>query len=92
MLGDPLPVFSAAPTMMVTDRMPGMMNGTSLGLTGRLLGLMAAQNGSIIVGGGYRSPHDLEREKIWVDPMQMAKAAKIMIEVLGIIEISKCGY
>jgi len=82
MLGDPLPVFSAAPTMMVTDRMPGMMNGTSLGLTGRLLGLMAAQNGSIIVGGGYRSPHDLEREKIWVDPMQMAKAAKIMIEVL----------
>lgn len=82
MLGDPLPVFSAAPTMMVTDRMPGMMNGTSLGLTGRLLGLMAAQNGTIIVGGGYRSPHDLEKEKIWVDPMQMAKASKIMIDIM----------
>lgn len=82
MLGDPLPVFSAAPTMMVTDRMPGMMNNTSLGLTGRLLGLMAAKNGTIIVGGGYRSPHDLEKEKIWVDPLQMAKAAKIMVEIL----------
>ena len=82
MLGDPLPVFSAAPTMMVTDRMPGMMNGTSLGLTGRLLGLMAAQNGSIVVGGGYRSPHDLEKEKIWVDPMQMAKASQIMVEIM----------
>jgi len=82
MLGDPLPVFSAAPTMMVTDRMPGIMNGTSLGLTGRLLGLMAAQNGTIIVGGGYRSPHDLEQERIWVDPMQMAKASKIMVEIL----------
>ncbi|SDO48086.1 NAD(P)/FAD-dependent oxidoreductase [Desulforhopalus singaporensis] len=82
MLGDPLPVFSAAPTMMVTDRMADMMNGTSLGLTGRLLGLMAAQNGTIIVGGGYRSPHDLEKEKIWIDPMQMTKASKIMIEVL----------
>ncbi|PHR24470.1 MAG: FAD-dependent oxidoreductase [Desulfotalea sp.] len=82
MLGDPLPVFSAAPTMMVTGRMPGMMNGTSLGLTGRLLGLMAAQNGTIVVGGGYRSPHDLEKEKIWVDPMQMAKAAKIMVEIM----------
>lgn len=82
MLGDPLPVFAAAPTMMVTDRMSGMMNGTSLGLTGRLLGLMAAQNGTIIVGGGYRSPHDLEKEKIWIDPMQMAKASKIMIEIL----------
>lgn len=82
MLGDPLPVFSAAPTMMVTDRMPGMMNGTSLGLTGRLLGLMAAENGSIIVGGGYRSPHDLEKEKIWVDPLQMSKASRIMIEIL----------
>ncbi len=82
MLGDPLPVYSAAPTMMVTDRVPGIMNGTSLGLTGRLLGLMAAQNGTIVVGGGYRSPHDLERELIWVDPMQMAKAAKIMVEIM----------
>ncbi len=82
MLGDPLPVFSAAPTMMVTDRMPGLMNGTSLGLTGRLLGLMAAQNGTIVVGGGYRSPHDLEKEQIWIDPMQMAKASKIMVEIL----------
>jgi sarcosine oxidase subunit beta len=82
MIGDPLPVYSAAPTMMVTDRVPGMMNGTSLGLTGRLLGLMAAQNGSIVVGGGYRSPHDLERELIWVDPMQMAKASKIMVEIM----------
>ncbi len=82
MLGDPLPVFAAAPTMMVTDRMPGMMNGTSLGLTGRLLGLMAAKNGTIVVGGGYRSPLDLEKEKIWIDPMQMAKASKIMIEIL----------
>lgn len=82
MLGDPLPVFSAAPTMMVTDRMPGMLNGTSLGLTGRLLGLMAAQNGTIVVGGGYRSPHDLEKEKIWIDPIQMAKAAKMMVEIL----------
>jgi len=82
MLGDPLPVFATAPTMMVTDRVPGMMNGTSLGLTGRLLGLMAAQNGTIVVGGGYRSPLDLEKEKIWVNPMEMAKAAKIMIEVL----------
>jgi sarcosine oxidase subunit beta len=82
MLGDPIPVFAVAPTMMVTDRMPGMMNGTSLGLTGRLLGLMAAKNETIIVGGGYRSPLDLEREKIWIDPMQMTKAAKIMIEIL----------
>lgn len=82
MLGDPLPVFAAAPTMMVTNRVPGIMNGTSLGLTGRLLGLMAAQNGSIIVGGGYRSPLDLEREKIWIDPMQMSKAAKIMVEIV----------
>lgn len=82
MLGDPLPVFAAAPTMMVTDRMPGVMNGTSLGLTGRLLGLMAADNGTIVVGGGYRSPHDLESEKIWVDPLQMTKASKIMIEIL----------
>ena len=82
MLGDPLPVVATAPTMMVTDRMAGMMNGTSLGLTGRLLGLMAAQNGTIIVGGGYRSPLDIEKEKIWVDPMEMGKAAKIMIEIL----------
>ncbi len=82
MLGDPLPVFATAPTMMVTDRVPGMMKGTSLGLTGRLLGLMAYQNGTIVVGGGYRSPLDLEKEKIWVDPMEMAKAARIMIEIL----------
>jgi len=82
MLSDPLPVFAVAPTMMVTDRMVGMMNGTSLGLTGRLLGLMAAENGTIIVGGGYRSPLDLEKEKIWIDPLQMTTAAKIMIEIL----------
>ncbi len=82
MLGDPLPVFAAAPTMMVTDRQPGLMNGTSIGLTGRLLGLMAASNGTIIVGGGYRSPMNLEKEKIWVDPLQMSTAAKIMIEIL----------
>ena len=82
MLDDPLPVFAAAPTMMVTSRVPGFMNGTSLGLTGRLLGLMAAKNGTIIVGGGYRSPLDLDREMIWIDPMQMTKASKLMIEIL----------
>lgn len=82
MLGDSLPIVATAPTMMVTERLPGMMKGTSLGLTGRLLGLMAYQNGTIVVGGGYRSPLDLEREKIWVDPMEMAKAAKIMVEIL----------
>lgn len=82
MLGDPLPVFATAPTMMVTDRKVGLMNGTSLGLTGRLLGLMAYENGTVVVGGGYRSPLDLEKEKIWVDPMQMTQAAKIMVEIL----------
>jgi sarcosine oxidase subunit beta len=82
MLGDPLPVFAVAPTMMVTSRVPGFMNGTSLGLTGRLLGLMAAQNGTVIVGGGYRSPLDLDREEIWIDPMQMTKASRLMIEIL----------
>ena len=82
MLGDPLPVYAAAPTMMVTDRMPNLMQGTSVGLTGRLLGLMAQKNGTIVVGGGYRSPFDLEREKIWIDPMQMVKASKIMTEII----------
>lgn len=82
MLGDPLPVFAATPTMMVTNRVPGLMNGTSLGLTGRPLGLMAASNGTVIVGGGYRSPFDLENEKIWIDSFQMAKASQIMIEII----------
>lgn len=82
MLGDPIPVTAAAPTMMVTNRVASFMNGTSVGLTGRLLGLMAYQNGTVVVGGGYRSPLDLEKEKIWVDPMQMAKASKIMCEVM----------
>ena len=82
MLDDPLPVEAVAPTMMVTDRQPGLLAGTSLGLTGRLLGLMAASNETIIVGGGYRSPLDLDREKIWIDPMQMTKASRIMIEIL----------
>lgn len=70
-----------------------MMNGTSLGLTGRLLGLMAASNGTIIVGGGYRSPLDLDREQIWIDPMQMTKAAGIMIEIvpkLGKAQMIRC--
>ena len=82
MLGDPLPVFAATPTMMVTERVPGLMNGTSLGLTGRLLGLMAASNGTVIVGGGYRSPFDFENEKIWIDSSQMAKASRIMMEII----------
>lgn len=82
MLGDHIPVTAVAPTMMVTDRVPGLMNGTSLGLTSRLLGLMAASNGTIIIGGGYRSPLDLEQEKIWVDPLQMSKAAQIMIDIM----------
>jgi sarcosine oxidase subunit beta len=82
MLDDPLPIIAAAPTMMVTARVPGLMNGTSLGLTGRPLGLMAASNGTIIVGGGFRSPLDLANGKIRIDSMQMAKAAKTMIEIL----------
>ncbi|OGQ78651.1 MAG: hypothetical protein A2289_02085 [Deltaproteobacteria bacterium RIFOXYA12_FULL_58_15] len=82
MLDDPLPVVPVAPTMMVTDRVPGLMNGTSLGLTGRALGLMAAKNGTVIVGGGYRSPFDFDNEKIWIDSTQMAKASKLMLEIL----------
>ncbi len=82
MLGDPLPVTAAAPTMMVTNRVAGLMAGTSVGLTGRLLGLMAYQNGTVVIGGGYRSPFDLETEKIWVDPMQMKTAAERMCEVI----------
>ena len=82
MLGDEVAVFAEAPTMMVTDRLPGLLRGTSLGLTGRLLGLMAAQNETIIVGGGYRSPLDLDKEEIYLDPFEMTRAARLMSEIV----------
>ena len=60
LVGEPVSLTPLALMLSVLGRLPRVMN-TVIGLTHRLLSIKQFENGTVVIGGGYRGTPDLER-------------------------------
>ncbi len=80
MVGDGAPVHAEAPTMMVTARVAPFLTPV-IGLKGRRLSFKQTRNGSLVIGGGYRSPIDMRTEKAELSFADLKIAARTVTEL-----------
>lgn len=65
-LGEPVPLRAIAPMMMVTDRLPAFI-GPVVASFDRMISFKQAQNGTVVIGGGWRGRADPARNLAQVD-------------------------
>ena len=65
-LGEPVPMTTIAPMLSVTTRMPRVMRHV-IGATDRVLSIKQLENGTVIIGGGYRGTADRDAESTRLD-------------------------
>lgn len=75
MLGDRVPLSPEAPMLMITQRLPIFMEGV-VGATSRPLSFKQFQNGTVLVGGGYRGDAFPDRNFASVKTRELAKCAR----------------
>jgi sarcosine oxidase subunit beta len=80
MVGDRVPVHAEAPTMMVTARVAPFLTPV-VSLKGRRLSFKQTRNGSMLIGGGYRSPLDMETEKAELSFAELKIAAQTVTDL-----------
>ena len=74
-LGEPVPLETFAPMMMVTMRMPRFLRPVVLG-TGRPLSFKQTDEGTVLIGGGRLARFDRSRETTELDFHELAAAAR----------------
>ncbi|MDC0602715.1 FAD-binding oxidoreductase, partial [Aliiglaciecola sp.] len=79
MMGEKLPISAEAPTMMVTAPIEPFLKPVVIG-TNRKLSFKQAPNGTLLIGGGYRSQLDLETRKTRVDFDRLKVSARTVLE------------
>ncbi|SEF64839.1 NAD(P)/FAD-dependent oxidoreductase [Marinobacterium lutimaris] len=74
LLGDNIPLQPQAPMLLITQRMPIFMEGV-VGATSRPLSFKQFENGTVLVGGGYRGQAYPDRNYASVNTTELAKCA-----------------
>jgi sarcosine oxidase subunit beta len=80
MVGDEAPVHAEAPTMMVTARVAPFLTPV-VGLKGRKLSFKQTRSGSLVIGGGYRSPIDMKTERAELSFADLKIAARTVTDL-----------
>ena len=75
-LGEPVPMQAIAPMLTVTTRMRPVMRHV-IGATDRVLSIKQMENGSVIIGGGYRGRADRDAETTVLDYAKLGWNVKI---------------
>ena len=78
MLDEPVPLTPKALALMVTERLPHLVDPV-MGAASRKLSFKQMQNGSLIIGGALIAKLDFEREKTEIDWLQLAKSANTVV-------------
>lgn len=79
-MGEPVPLSTIAPMLMVTSRMPPVMR-QRIGAVDRVLSIVQMQNGTVIIGGGYLGSADRDTETTTLDYAKLAFNARIACEM-----------
>ncbi|MGA9869380.1 MAG: FAD-dependent oxidoreductase [Acetobacteraceae bacterium] len=74
-LGEPVPLDVIAPMLMITARLPQFLRPV-IGATGRPLSFKQYENGTVLIGGGYRGRADLDTNRTDLDFRGLALSAQ----------------
>ena len=85
MVGDTIPLQAEAPTMMVTVRVSHFLNPV-VGLASRKLSFKQMPNGSVVIGGGYRSRLNMTTERTIIDFKELMISAQTVTDVFPFMQ------
>lgn len=75
MLGEPVPLEVIAPMLMITARMPRFVHPV-VGAQGRTLSFKQYDNGTVLIGGGYRGRPDRDTNRTALDFAKLSENAR----------------
>ena len=79
-LGEPVPLTSGAPMMMVTERLPPFLEPV-VGAASRKLSFKQMQNGTVLIGGAHLAGHNLEDESTEIDFTALAESSRAVLDL-----------
>jgi sarcosine oxidase subunit beta len=79
-MGEPVPMSTIAPMLMVTSRMAPVMR-QRIGAVDRVLSIVQMPNGTVIIGGGYHGSAHRDAETTTLDYGKLAFNARIACEM-----------
>jgi len=83
-LGEPVPVETVAPMLMITSRVPHFIDPVVI-LRGRKLSFKQLANGTVLIGGGYLAKPDQDRNETVLDWAKLALSAQTVHELFPIM-------
>ena len=83
-LGEPVPVETVAPMLMITSRVPHFIDPVVI-LRGRKLSFKQFANGTVLIGGGYLARPDQDRNETVLDWRSLAISAHTVFELFPIM-------
>jgi sarcosine oxidase subunit beta len=83
-LGEPVPIESVAPMMMVSARVPHFLDPVVIG-TGRKLTFKQMSNGTVIIGGGHLGRVDTAREETELDFTRLSASARTVLDLFPVM-------
>jgi sarcosine oxidase, subunit beta len=83
-LGEPVPVETVAPMLMITSRVPHFIDPVVI-LRGRKLSFKQFANGTVLIGGGHLATPDQDRNETVLDWKGLAVSARTVFELFPVM-------
>jgi sarcosine oxidase subunit beta len=83
-LGEPVPVETVAPMLMITSRVPHFIDPVVI-LRGRKLSFKQFANGTVLIGGGHLAMPDQDRNDTVLDWHSLAVSARTVYELFPVM-------
>ncbi|MGF6310281.1 sarcosine oxidase subunit beta [Bradyrhizobium sp. i1.8.4] len=83
-LGEPVPVETVAPMLMITSRVPHFIDPVVI-LRGRKLSFKQFANGTVLIGGGHLATPDQDRNETMLDWRSLSVSARTVFELFPVM-------
>ncbi|MGY4303444.1 sarcosine oxidase subunit beta [Bradyrhizobium sp. USDA 4369] len=83
-LGEPVPVTTVAPMLMITSPVPHFIDPVVI-LRGRKLSFKQFKNGTVLIGGGHLATPDQDRNETVLDLRSLAISARTVFELFPVM-------
>jgi len=84
-LGEPVPVETVAPMLMITSPVPHFIDPVVI-LRGRKLSFKQYANGTVLIGGGHLATPDPDRNETVLDWRKLAESARTVSELFSVMK------
>jgi sarcosine oxidase subunit beta len=83
-LGEPVPVETVAPMLMITSRVPHFIDPVVI-LRGRKLSFKQFANGTVLIGGGHLATPDQDRNETILDWRKLSESARTVFDLFPVM-------